>query len=151
MNQDFRDLFSEFNDADVRYLVVGAYAVIHYTEPRYTKDLDIWIEPSRRNAERARRALASFGAPVADLEIDDLCNPDLVFQIGIEPNRIDIIMGLGRLVFADAWGRAEQTTYGGIPIRILGIEDLVASKREADRPQDRFDIARLEATMNRSK
>ena len=98
MNRDFRDLFSAFNDADVRYLVVGAYAVIHYTEPRYTKDLDIWVEPSQDNAVRVYRSLASFGAPMDNLGVDDLSNPDVVFQIGIEPNRIDTLMGLGDLV-----------------------------------------------------
>jgi hypothetical protein len=90
-NRDFRDLLQCLNEAGARYLIVGAYAVIYHSEPRYTKDLDIWTEPTPDNAGRVWNALVQFGAPLADLTIADLTNPDVVFQMGIEPNRIDII------------------------------------------------------------
>ncbi len=143
-NPDFRDLFAALNDVEVRYLVVGAYAVIHHSEPRYTKDLDIWIEPSPKNASRALKALRAFGAPVKNLSVKDLCNPGLVYQMGLEPNRIDILMGVGNLEFSSAWQRAESATYGEVPIRVLSLDDLIATKRECGRPQHLLDVERLE-------
>lgn len=151
MNRDFRDLFSALGAADARFIVVGAYAVIHHTEPRYTKDLDIWVEPTPENARRVYRALAAFGAPLEGIALDDLCNRELVYQIGVEPNRVDILMDIGTVPFADAWRHAVQTTYGGVPIRVLGREHLIAAKRASGRPQDLLDLARLESAPPRDR
>ena len=115
-NPDFRDLFCELNAADARYLIVGAYAVIYHTEPRYTKDIDIWVEPTVGNAARVHAALSRFGAPVDTLSVDDLTDPHLIYQVGIEPNRIDILMA----------------------------DDLITAKRAAGRLQDQLDLKRLE-------
>ncbi len=145
VNSDFRDLFSALSAADARYLVVGAYAVVHHSEPRYTKDLDVWTEPSTQNAARVLRALASFGAPVAQLRPDDLCDPETVYQIGIEPNRIDILTALPALEFGPAWEHGVVTTYGGVEIRVLGLDDLILTKRTLARPQDLLDAERLDA------
>lgn len=143
INSDFSDLFTAFNDASVRYLVVGAYAVIFYTEPRYTKDLDIWVDATPENAQRVYQALATFGAPLDDVSIDDFANRDMVYQIGIEPNRIDILMGVEGIPFDAAFERAERSSYGGVPIRILAVDDLIATKQAAGRPQDQLDLTRL--------
>lgn len=151
VNPDFRELFSALNVADARYLVVGAYAVIHYTDPRYTKDLDVWVEPLPENAARVLKALAAFGAPVQDVTTANLCDPEMVFQIGIEPNRIDILMGIEGLEFSPAWSRAEDATYGGEPIRVLGLDDLLVAKRTAGRAQDRLDVERLEHALKRRR
>ena len=144
INPDFRDLFSELCSADARFLVAGAHAVIHYSVPRYTKDLDLWVEATDENAQRVFEALTRFGAPVSDLTTSDLCDPGTVFQIGIEPNRIDILTHIEGLDFEGAWQRREMTTYGGIAIPVLGIDDLIASKRAAGRPQDLLDLEWLE-------
>jgi hypothetical protein len=151
VNPDFRDLFSALNAAEARFLVVGAYAVIHHTDPRYTKDLDVWVEPEPGNAARVFEALATFGAPLAELTLADLCNPEMVFQIGIEPNRIDILMGLEGVSFFAAWEGSASSTYGGEPIRILGIQDLLVAKRAAGRPQDLLDVERLELALKRCR
>ena len=82
-NQDFRDLFSAFNAAEVRYLIVEGYAVTFHTRPRFTKDLDVWVDPELTNAERAWRAMAAFGAPVEDLKPSDLTNTEAVFQTSV--------------------------------------------------------------------
>ena len=145
VNSDFRDLFSALAAAEARFLVVGAYAVVHHTEPRYTKDLDVWVEPTNENAKRVLRALGGFGAPIGKLSPADLCDPDTVYQIGIEPNRIDLLTALPALEFGPAWERSATTTYGGIPIRVLGIDDLILTKRTLARPQDLLDADRLEA------
>ena len=150
MNPDFKELLSAFNAADARSLIVGAYAVIHYSEPRYTKDLDIWIEPTAENAARVMRALAEFGAPLEGLRVEDLCDREMVYQIGIEPNRIDILMGISGLEFAEVWPRAEATNYGSIPVRLLSLDDLIAAKRAAARPQDLLDLKKLEKTKQRN-
>ena len=150
VNPDYSDLFRVFNDAEVRYVVVGAYAVIYHTEPRYTKDLDLWVEPARGNAERVYRALAAFGAPLDGVTPDDFTNQQLVYQIGIEPNRIDILMGIGKLVFSECWLNAAQTTFGGVPVRVLGLDDLVAAKSGTGRIQDGLDVERLLEKKHRS-
>lgn len=149
VNPDFRDLFSAFAAAEARFLVVGAYAVIHHTEPRYTKDVDLWVEPTPENAARVLGGLRAFGAPVAGLTEGDLCDPEVVYQIGVEPNRIDLLTSLEGLEFAPAWERGVPTTYGGVPIRVLGLEDLITTKRAAGRPQDLLDAARLEAARGK--
>jgi hypothetical protein len=145
VNSDFRDLFSALAVAEARYLVVGAYAVVHHTEPRYTKDLDVWVEPTDENALRVLRALGSFGAPIERLRPKDLCDPETVYQIGIEPNRIDLLTALPALEFGPAWEGSVITTYGGVAIRVLGLDDLILTKRTLARPQDLLDAERLEA------
>jgi len=144
VNTDFADLFRTLNGADARYLVVGAYAVIFHAEPRYTKDIDLWVEPTRENAERVFRALAEFGAPLEGVGVESFQDHELVYQIGIEPNRIDILMGIGGLDFTAAWERAVLSRYGEQPIRVLALDDLILAKRASGRPQDLLDLERLE-------
>ena len=144
-NPDFRDLFAIFNEENVEYLVVGAHAVIYFSEPRYTKDLDVWINPTVDNATRAHKALERFGAPVRNLTVRDLCDEDMVYQIGVAPNRIDILMGVSGLDFDSAWETRVCSSYGGVPISILGKENLIKTKEAAGRPQDLLDIERLRA------
>ena len=144
VNPDFRDLLSIFNAAGVEYLLVGAHAVMAYAEPRYTKDIGLWVSPSPANAERVFRALIEFGAPMAVAEPGSFTDPELVYQIGVAPNRIDILMGLEGVAFAEAWANRNDSTYGDIPIHLIGKADLIRAKRAAGRPQDLLDLERLE-------
>ena len=144
-NHDFRDLLQCLNEAGARYLIVGAYAVIFHTEPRYTKDLDIWADPAPENAGKIWSALVRFGAPLADLTLADLSNPDIVFQIGVEPNRIDILMDVEGLNFQEAWEGRASGTYEDQKIFVLGYDDTVKAKKAAGREQDLLDAHRLEA------
>ena len=148
-NRDFKDLFSALSVADARFLVVGAHAVMLYTAPRYTKDLDIWVEPTRENAERVHAALIAFGAPMSDLAVGDLAELGTIFQMGVEPNRIDVLTSIDGVEFFGAWERSTASTYDGVPIRLLGIADLLANKKRVNRDQDRIDVARLEAELRR--
>jgi hypothetical protein len=145
-NQDFKDLFALFNQEAVEYLVVGAHAVIYYAEPRYTKDLDIWVRPSGENAGRVMKALSAFGAPLGGLTDKDFTDTEQVFQIGIAPNRIDILMGIAGVDFDTASANKIMSTYEGVPIPIIGRQDLIRSKKAVGRPQDIIDAARLEET-----
>ncbi|HPJ40298.1 MAG TPA: hypothetical protein PLT75_17795 [Spirochaetota bacterium] len=144
VNQDFRDLFRIFNEENVEYIIVGAHAVIFYAEPRYTKDIDVWINPSPDNAKRVMNALEKFGAPLDDVSINDFTDPDLIYQIGVEPNRIDIMMGIAGVTFEQAYCNSEQATYGDVPVHILGRQELLTSKKTTARLQDLIDIENLE-------
>jgi len=148
-NPDFRDLLSAFSVAGAEYLLVGAHAVMLYTVPRYTKDLDIWVRPSLENAQRVYSGLVAFGAPMADLTVEDLATPGTIFQIGVEPNRIDVITTVEQLEFDQAWGNRVTSSYGGVPIAVLSIDDLLKNKRALARPQDLLDVERLEKTRKR--
>jgi hypothetical protein len=105
INSDFRDLLRSFNAAGVRYLIVGGYAVMIHTEPRYTKDLDLWIDAVADNARRMIAALNEFGAPTSDIQPSDFTEPEVFFQIGVEPVRIDILTSVTGLGFEGAWER----------------------------------------------
>jgi len=132
-------------------LIVGAYAVIYYAEPRYTKDLDIWVEPSKKNAQKLWKALAEFGAPLENVTIADFQNPEIVFQIGVEPNRIDILMGIEGLTFKTAWKRRLKIQFDSVKVSILSIDDLITSKIMAGRLQDKLDLKYLKKAKNRLK
>jgi hypothetical protein len=145
VNNDFKDLFALFNKEKVEYLVVGAHAVIFYAEPRYTKDLDIWINPTKVNAIRVMKALEEFGAPLENVTVDDFTDSEKIFQIGVAPNRIDILMGIAGVDFATAIENKTISSYDDLPISILGKEELIISKKTIARPQDLLDIERLES------
>lgn len=103
MNPDFRDLLAAFNARGVEFLVVGAHALAAHGLVRATKDLDLWVRPDSANAPRVLAALADFGAPLQDLTPEDLSRPGLIFQIGVEPIRIDIITAIDGVEFSEAW------------------------------------------------
>jgi hypothetical protein len=139
----FKELLREFNEHHVRYLLVGAYAVMKYTEPRYTKDLDVWVEPTLENAGRVFTALSNFGAPMQEVGVEDFANPNLIFQIGIEPHRIDIMMDVKGLDFTRAWQNRAEAKFENVVIPVVSKSDLLMSKTAAGRPQDLIDAERL--------
>src|SRR4051812_14740925 len=103
MSRDFAEMLSALSAAGAEYLVVGAHALAAHGYPRATGDLDIWVNPTRENAERVWKALVSFGAPLADLTLDDLCQPRIVFQMGVPPSRIDLLTSIDGVEFIGAW------------------------------------------------
>ena len=147
INPDFKDLLSALSAAQARFLIVGAHAVMFFTTPRYTKDLDLWIDPTPENAPRVWAALVSFGAPLFDLELSDLSKPGITFQIGIEPNRIDLLTEVEGLTFSEAFERRLESTYGGVAIGILSAGDLILNKEKVGRLQDQLDVERLKASL----
>jgi hypothetical protein len=120
MNPDFVDVLRAFIAADVRYLVVGAYALALHGRPRATGDLDVWVEATAENATRVIRALTAFGAPMQDIAEADFARPGVVYQIGVPPGRIDILTDLTGLTFADAWPDRLQGRFGGIDVNFIG-------------------------------
>jgi hypothetical protein len=143
MNRDFRDLLRALCDAEARFLVVGAYAVSYHAEPRATGDLDVWVEATADNAARVHAALRAFGAPLAELSEQDLVSPDLVFQIGVPPRRIDIMTGITGVAFADAWDGRVEANYSGVRFPLIGRDALLKNKRALGRPKDLFDVELL--------
>jgi hypothetical protein len=105
MHSDFKDLLQAFNEGGIEYLIVGGYAVIEYTEPRYTKDLDLWVRPEIENARRVIDALLRFKAPLHGLKAEDMLDPDVFFQIGVPPIRIDLLTSIPAVDFGEAWER----------------------------------------------
>jgi len=144
LNPDFSDLFSALNAANARYLMVGGYAFSFHAEPRFTKDLDVWVEPSPSNAAAVCEALARFGAPMNDISVDDLARPGMVIQLGVAPNRIDIVTSIDGVSFEAGWAGRVDTVYGTEPIHVIGRAELIQNKRTCGRPQDLADVERLE-------
>jgi hypothetical protein len=143
MNRDFAEMLSALCEAGVEFLIVGAHALAAYGIPRATGDLDIWVNPTADNADRVLSALRRFGAPVGDLSVADLTTPDTVFQIGIEPFRIDILSGISGVDFAHAWPRRMMVGVEGLSVPVLAREDFTTNKRATGRPRDLLDIELL--------
>jgi hypothetical protein len=143
INSDFRDLLRSLNVGGVRYLIVGGYAVMAHTEPRYTKDLDLWIEPEVQNARAMLAALAAFGAPVTGVTAEDFTEPEVFFQIGVDPVRIDILTSVTGLDFGAAWSRKVSMGFDGEQCPVLCRDDVIASKVASARPIDIMDVRSL--------
>lgn len=143
MNSDFRDLLSTFNAHEVRYLVVGGYAVMKYTEPRYTKDLDLWIEASPDNAQAVFAALRAFGAPLSGITAGDFEAAGTIYQMGRPPVRVDILTAIDGIRFPEAWANRVATDFAGVPANVIARLDLLTNKRASGRLRDQLDVENL--------
>jgi hypothetical protein len=143
MNSDFKDLLKALNEAKARYLVVGGYAVIKHTEPRYTKDLDVWVSPDLENATRVYSALQNFGAPLEGVTVDDFTDATIVYHMGRAPARIDVLMSLRGLDFEGSWTNRVEAEFGEVATQFLSRQDLVTNKRLVGRAQDLMDVESL--------
>lgn len=146
INRDFRDLLAALSAHDARFLIVGGYAVTFHARPRFTKDLDIWVEPTASNAPRVIAALTTFGAPLQahGLTASDLSSPGCIYQIGLPPNRIDVLTVVEGLQFDACWARRSRARFGDVDVGYLSREDLIVNKRTVGRPQDLEDVRILE-------
>lgn len=144
LNQDFREFIQSLNDNSVRYLVVGGYAVALHGHPRYTKDIDVWIEMSEENAVRLLKALDQFGFGSLGLREADFLVPDQVIQLGQPPNRIDILVSLSGVEFEACYGAKLIIELDGIDVHLIDLEDLKRNKLSAGRYQDLADVENLE-------
>ena len=145
MNQDFVDLLRTFVEADVRFLIVGAYALALHGKPRATGDLDLWVEPTRDNAARVYQALHKFGAPLEELRESDLITPGIVFQIGVPPRRIDILTALTGISFPEAWEDRLAHRIGPFEVSFLGRSSYIRNKKALGRAKDLADLESLGA------
>jgi hypothetical protein len=146
INKDFMRLLRAFAGLDVRYLLVGAFAVEYHGQPRATRHMDLWLDDSSENMERAYRALADFGAPPIAIDHLNSASPLDVVWIGVPPNRIDLAKGIRGLGFAEAWARRVTTDLTGIDVYVIGRRDLIVAKREGGRAKDLADAEALESS-----
>jgi len=140
---DFKELLSVFRDFKVRYMVVGGYAVMRYTEPRYTKDLDVWVATDPTNAANVFEALKAFGAPLRGLSADDFSREGHFYQIGKPPMRVDVMMSISGLLFESSWKSRNEVTIAGIAVPFISRLDLIRAKEASGRPQDIIDAKSL--------
>ena len=141
---DFKELLNLFKKHNVKYLVVGGYAVMLYTEPRFTKDLELLISVEIKNATAVYNSLKEFGAPLADLSVKDFSQEGYFYQMGRPPMRVDILMSIPGVKFSSAWSRRKRLTIDGIEMNFISKEDLIASKKASGRSQDLIDVKNLE-------
>lgn len=145
VHSDYEDLFKILNDKKIKYLVVGAYAVMYYSQPRFTKDIDVWIVPDLNDVNRVYDALKKFGAPLRGIKSENFRDKSMILQIGVAPVRIDIMLDVPGISFQSAWKNKKRILYGKTPIYILGKTDLITAKKKAGRPQDKIDIEKMES------
>jgi len=141
-NPHYKELLQLLNEFEVEYLIVGGFAVMKYGEPRYTKDLDIWVNNSGQNSRRVVRALKKFGAPLDHDGItpETFAERQVVYQIGIAPVRVDILTEITGVKFADAWTKKVASTFFRVPVHFISFDDLVANKRALGRSSDLQDL-----------
>ena len=150
---DFEEFIESLNAHQVRYLIVGGYAVGFHARPRATKDIDFLIDRSAANAARVRAALRDFlGSSAKNITLAKLRHPRTLIVLGVAPIRIDLLTSVdGIASFGAAWKRRVKGTYGSTPALFVAFEDLVASKTAARRPQDRADLDVLQRVAARRR
>jgi len=129
LNPDFRDILSAFIEAKVEFLVVGGYAMAAHRLPRATKDLDLWVRPSPENAGRVLNAIDAFGAPRHGLTASDLETEGTIYQVGVPPNRVNVITVVEGVQFESAWRDRAEVDIDGLRIPVIGKTHLIRVTR----------------------
>lgn len=146
--KDFEGLLGFLNKNKVKYCIVGAFAVAFHAQPRYTKDMDIFVEPSLKNGRRITRALSEFGFKYPNLTEQDFSNKGTIIQLGYEPVRIDLITSIKGLGFAEVWKNKKTGYYGEQKVYFIGLHELIKNKKTLRRPQDLQDLTILLKKFN---
>ena len=141
--RDFRELFESFNAAKVEYVIVGGYALAHHGAPRYTRDIDLYVRPTKDNSERIMAALDVFGFRPEELSAKDFQQEGAFVQIGYPPVRVDLITSIAGVTWEQADAGKVTGYYDGEPVPFIGREEFIASKKAAGRGQDLVDVERL--------
>jgi hypothetical protein len=143
-NPHYKELLQLLNQFEVEYLIVGGYAVMKYGEPRYTKDLDVWVRNSAQNSIRVVEALKQFGAPVEQdgINAETFTGKQVVYQIGVAPVRVDILTEITAVGFSDAWQKKVSSSFFGVPVHFISMDDLLTNKRALGRDSDLKDLKR---------
>lgn len=142
-NQDFREFIESLNKHNVRYLLIGGYAVALHGHPRYTKDLDIWIWMDNTNAANLLNALKDFGFSSLPLVIEDFLKPDQIVQLGFPPNRIDLMTSPKGIEFNTCYASREEIEIDGLKVNLIDLNHLKINKKATGRHQDLADLENL--------
>ncbi len=143
LNEDYKDILQLFIENEVKFLVVGAYALGIYGFPRATGDIDLWILADNENSKKIFSCLAKFGAPMQDVTEETFCDKDVIFQIGLAPRRIDIITKISGVDFEEAYGRKKEVELDNMKLPFISKQDLIANKTATGRDKDSIDIKNL--------
>lgn len=144
LNPDFKEFIQLLNENQIKYLVIGGYAVAIHGHPRYTKDIDIWVEMSSENASKLMTALDQFGFGSLGLCAQDFQTPDQIIQLGYPPNRIDLITTPDGIDFETCYSSKIEIVLDNIPVKFIDIENLKKNKKASGRLQDLADLESLE-------
>jgi hypothetical protein len=144
LNQDFKEFIASLNANEARYLVVGGYAVALHGYPRYTKDLDIWVEMTAENAAKILKALDQFGFGSLEIAVSDFTLPDRMLQLGYPPGRIDILTTLPGVEFVECYAARTTVNVDGVLVNFIDLENLKKNKKATGRHQDLADLENLE-------
>ncbi|MBN2254149.1 MAG: hypothetical protein JW736_00430 [Deltaproteobacteria bacterium] len=134
--RDFEDILDQFAKHGVRYLIIGGLAFIFHAKPRFTKDMDLWIGPEKDNLNRANEALAEFGSPF----LLDPSKPEEILQLGMAPNRIDLLISVPGVDFNASWEKKIESRYGEAPAYFVDLDTLIQIKSPIDDPRHREDV-----------
>ena len=140
---DFRDLLALLNEHKVEYLIVGGYALAFHGAPRFTGDIDVFVRPDPKNAQRVLDALAAFGFRFPNLDERDFQDPNKVVQLGVPPVRIDLITSISGVSWEEAEASKEPGRFGDVPVCYIGRKQYIINKRAAGRKKDLADIEAL--------
>lgn len=143
VQKDYKELFEYFNAHKVAYIVVGAYALAFHGAPRFSGDIDIYVQPSLKNAENISAALRDFGFQSLGFSVEDFSKPDQVIQLGVTPVRIDIMTSITGVSWEEAYNDKVEAMYGDTKIYYLGKRELVKNKRALGRKKDMADLESL--------
>jgi len=146
-SSDFKELLNIFEKRKIRYLIVGGYAVMKYTEPRFTKDLDIFIATDQDNANSVYSALKQFGAPLENLSPDDFTHQGHFYQMGRPPLRVDIMMSIPGIEFDEAWENRQIVELNDLEVPFISRRDLIRVKEASGRAQDKIDVENLKKVV----
>lgn len=143
LSKDLREFLALLNSNEVEYLVVGAFAVAYHGYPRYTADLDVLVLSSEKNVQRVLKSLEEFGFGTVGISKEDLLSPYGVIQLGVKPNRIDILSSISGVTFEDAWATRQEGDLEGLPVKFIGRDALIRNKRATGRAKDQGDAEEL--------
>lgn len=151
MNSDLIELLQLLNSHKVKYLVIGGQAVSLHSEPRYTKDFDLWVGADKCNARRLYTVIREFGAPTDAISPEDLATPGTIFIFGLEPNRFDISNRVKGATFENSYKRRLRVALNDVSVNFVSLDDLIKIKRATGRPQDLIDLKNLLQTKALTK
>ena len=140
---DFEELLRLLEEHGVDYMIVGGYAVAYHGHPRFTKDIDVFFDPSDDNVARLRKALIDFGFQEQDLPSEAFTTPGNIMTFGVAPTRVDLINDIDGVTFGEARPNIGRGTYGGVEVKFIGFDDLIRNKRSTKRARDKADVEEL--------
>ena len=143
LSKDFKEFVGLLQDHNVEYMIVGGYAVGVHGYPRFTGDLDIWLNPVAANAERVLLALRDFGFGGLNITLPDLTKENTVIQLGQPPLRIDLLMTIDGVRFAECYANRKEVTFDGLSMNFIGYYDLVKNKKASGRHRDLDDVENM--------